>query len=106
MKPIGIFGGTFDPVHLGHLRVIIEILENYDLEELRLVPCNTPPIKRAAVASNEQRLEMLRLTIDEQKNVNIDDIEMHREGPSYTFDTLAAIKEKLPGVQLYLFLDR
>lgn len=104
MKPIGIFGGTFDPVHFGHLRVTIEILENFDLEELRLIPCSTPPIKNAAVASNEQRLEMLRLAIAGQKNVTIDNIEIHREGPSYTFDTLAAIREKLPDVQLYLFL--
>ncbi len=104
MKPIGIFGGTFDPVHFGHLRVIIEILENFDLEELRLIPCSTPPIKKAAVASNEQRLEMLRLAIAGHKNVSIDDIEIHREGPSYTVDTLVSIKEKQPDAPLYLFL--
>jgi len=104
MKHIGIFGGTFDPVHSGHLRVVIEILENFSLDELRLIPCNTPPIKKAAIASNTQRLTMLRLAIDSQTNIIIDDFELHRDGPSYTFDTLAAIKEKFPDAQLYLFL--
>lgn len=104
MKPIGIFGGTFDPVHFGHLRVILEILENFDLAELCVVPCKTPPIKDAAIASSKQRLEMLQLALEKQKNVSINDIEIKRDGPSYTFDTLSAFKNKSPDKQLLLVL--
>ncbi len=104
MKPIGIFGGTFDPVHSGHLRVIVEIIENFDLDKLRVIPCGTPPIKSAAIATPAQRINMLRLAVSNQQNVIIDDIETHRNGPSYTVDTLTEIKEKYPQSPLYLIL--
>ncbi|NOX42656.1 MAG: nicotinate-nucleotide adenylyltransferase [Gammaproteobacteria bacterium] len=104
MKPIGIFGGTFDPVHFGHLRVVLEVIENFELDELRIIPCGTPPIKEAPIATPNQRLDMLRLAVSNQQNVIIDDIETHRDGPSYTVDTLTAIKEKSPQTPLYLIL--
>lgn len=104
MKPIGIFGGTFDPVHSGHLRVIVEIIENFNLDKLRVIPCGTPPIKSAAIATPIQRINMLRLAVSNQQNVIIDDIETHRNGPSYTVDTLTEIKERYPRSPLYLIL--
>ncbi len=104
MKPIGIFGGTFDPVHCGHLRVIVEMIENFDLGELRIIPCGTPPTKSAAIATSAQRMEMLRLATNNQQNIILDNIETHRDGPSYTVDTLTAIKERYLQSPLYLIL--
>jgi len=109
MKPIGIFGGTFDPVHFGHLRVVLEIVEQFDLQELRLIPCGTPPIKETATATATQRLEMLRLALGKTsgKTINtitVDDIETQRDGRSYTVNTLTEIKEKTPGTPIYLIL--
>jgi len=103
-KPIGIFGGTFDPVHSGHLRVIVEIIENFGLGELRIIPCGTPPIKNASIATPAQRMDMLKIAVNNLQNIIIDDIETHRDGPSYTIDTLTAIKQRSPQSPLYLFL--
>jgi nicotinate-nucleotide adenylyltransferase len=97
LRPIkGIFGGTFDPVHYGHLRVAIEILDAFALEEVRLMPCGIPPHQKTLKTSNEQRLAMLRLGLGIRTPLKIDDREIRRAGASYTVDTLQELKAEFP----------
>ncbi len=94
---IGIFGGTFDPVHFGHLRPALELFEILGLEELRLVPAGTPPHRRPPRANSAQRLQMLRLAIAGQPGFVLDEREIERSGPSYMVDTLAELRSELGG---------
>ncbi|MBP3485458.1 MAG: nicotinate (nicotinamide) nucleotide adenylyltransferase, partial [Oscillospiraceae bacterium] len=106
---IGIYGGTFNPPHLGHLTAAKAVFELLKLDKLLLVPAGIPPHKPlpAGSASAEQRLEMTRLT-GEQMNlgdrVQTLDVELAREGKSYTSDTLAAIHEQYPDAELWLLM--
>ena len=89
---VGIFGGTFDPVHIGHLRTAVELREHLGLDELRLMPSARPPHREQPGVSAEHRLAMLRLAIDGELPGNgfvasglvADDRELRREGLSYT----------------------
>ncbi len=100
-QPIkGIFGGTFDPVHYGHLRVAIEILDAFALEEVRLMPCGIPPHQKTLKTSNEQRLAMLRLGLGQRTPLRLDDREIRRDGASYTVDTLLELKAEFPNHSL------
>ena len=91
---IGIFGGAFDPVHKGHVSSIIELKGKLDFSELKIIPCNIPAQKEKTIASNSERLEMLKLAFDEFDNINIDSFELDKKGISYTVDTLEAITKK------------
>ncbi len=105
MQRIAIYGGTFDPVHYGHLRSIDELTSLLALDEVRLVPSRVPPHRDSPNASTAQRLEMLKLAIEEFPGLTIDEREMHRRGTSYTFDTLAEIRQEVgPDVQLLFVL--
>lgn len=95
MKPVVIFGGTFDPVHIGHLRVALEASEFLDAD-VRLMPANKPPHRPAPVASAKQRTAMLELAIAGQKNLSVDTRELRRSGPSYTLDTLIELRREFP----------
>ncbi|MFO7604224.1 MAG: nicotinate-nucleotide adenylyltransferase [Gammaproteobacteria bacterium] len=90
---IGIFGGTFDPVHFGHLRPALEVMQMLRLREVRLLPCGQPPHRHAPFASGPDRLAMLRLAVDGQAGFVVDDRELRRAGPSYMVDTLASLKQ-------------
>jgi nicotinate-nucleotide adenylyltransferase len=92
---IGVFGGTFDPVHFGHLRPALEIYQALELDELRLIPCRVPPHRSAPRASQGQRLAMLQAAVRAQPGFRIDDREMRRIGPSYTVDTLRSLREEV-----------
>ncbi len=94
---IGIFGGTFDPVHFGHLRPALELFERLGLEELRLIPAGLPPHRRAPRADSSQRLEMLQRAVAGQPGFILDKREIERQGPSYMVDTLAELREELGG---------
>lgn len=100
MTAVGIFGGTFDPVHIGHLRTCVELRQHLDLSAVHLVPCATPPHRGQPFASARQRLAMLRAAIVDEPGLQADDRELHRQGPSYTIDTLAELRaeigEKVP----------
>jgi nicotinate-nucleotide adenylyltransferase len=85
---VAIFGGTFNPVHNGHLRIAIELVELLEVDSLRMIPCALPAHREAPSASPEQRLEMLKLGIGEQSQLIADDIELRRDGPSYTIVSL------------------
>jgi nicotinate-nucleotide adenylyltransferase len=100
---VAIFGGTFNPVHNGHLRIAIELVELLEVDSLRMIPCALPAHREAPSASPEQRLEMLKLGIGEQSQLIADDIELRRDGPSYTIDTLREIRQQIGNsVPLYL----
>jgi nicotinate-nucleotide adenylyltransferase len=101
---IGILGGTFDPVHFGHLRSGLDVAEQFDLAEIRLIPAARPPHRGQPQATAEQRLEMLELAVAENKTFVIDDRELHRQGKSYTIDTLLSLRQEFPNSPLYLIL--
>lgn len=105
-RRIGLFGGTFNPVHCGHLRVVTEVKNRFSLEHLFVVPAALPPHKTAvAIATAEDRLEMVRRAFAGQEGVSISDMELRRTGPSYTIDTVRQFKTELGrGAQLYLIV--
>ena len=92
MGSLAIFGGTFDPVHIGHLRSAIEVRELLACDELRFIPCHQPPHRGEPSASSAQRLRMLELAIAGEPGFAVDAREIEREGPSYTIDTLAGLR--------------
>lgn len=92
MKPIGIFGGTFDPIHYGHLRTAFELLQALRLREVRFVPCGNPPHRGETYADAADRFEMVRVAVAGQPGFVADDTELRREGPSWTIDTLEAMR--------------
>ncbi|SFM33180.1 nicotinate-nucleotide adenylyltransferase [Halopseudomonas yangmingensis] len=100
---IGVLGGTFDPVHFGHLRSAIEVHEALALDELRLLPSARPPHRGQPGCSAEQRLQMVRLAIQGASGLQVDDRELRRETPSWTVDTLHSLREEL-GQQPAIFL--
>ncbi|WP_243049723.1 nicotinate-nucleotide adenylyltransferase [Dyella sp. RRB7] len=90
-RPLAIFGGTFDPVHLGHLSVAWEASELLDAE-VRLMPASVPPHRPAPIASAAQRVAMLRAALQKQSRLSLDTRELARTGPSYTIDTLLELR--------------
>jgi len=85
-------GGMFDPVHIGHLRSAIEVLEKFAFNELRLIPCAQPVHRQNAVASAEHRVKMLRYATSWSNKLLVDECEVRRTTPSYTVDTLRHLK--------------
>lgn len=91
---IGLFGGTFDPVHFGHLRPALDVMEFLSLDELRFFPAHRPPLRGEPAVTSTQRAEMVKLAISKQPGFVLDTSELDREGPSYTVDTLQLLREK------------
>lgn len=89
---IGIFGGTFDPVHVGHLSSALDLLVANVFDCIHFVPCKNPPHRAPPVASAQQRLQMLRLALAGQPGFVLDEREYQREGYSYMVDTLASVR--------------
>lgn len=104
---IGLLGGTFDPVHFGHLRCALEIQQALGLDEVRLIPCHIPPHRPQPVAAPEQRVAMLRAAVAGHPEFVIDERELGRDGPSYTLDTLKSFHEEegRPGLCLLVGMD-
>ncbi len=96
-KKIGLFGGTFDPIHIGHLRLALELKQQLELDEMRLLPCHKPPHREAPQASSEQRAEMLRIALQDCSELQLDERELQRDRPSYTYDTLLELRAELGG---------
>ena len=90
--PIGILGGTFDPVHYGHLRLAEELAGTLKLDEVRFVPSGTPPHRAAPAVEARHRLEMVRLATAGNPRFAVDDREVRRDGPGYSFDTLSELR--------------
>ncbi len=95
-SPIGIFGGTFDPIHFGHLRLALEVWQSLKLDHLRFVPCKQPALKSMPRASEAQRLQMLNIALTGHKQFIIDQRELSRPGVSYTIDTLQSLRDEFP----------
>jgi len=94
---IGLFGGTFNPVHLGHLRAALEVKEGFGLDEVILIPAAIPPHKMPGeVADATDRLHMLNLALEGATGLAISKVELKRSGPSYTIDTVQHFKHMLP----------
>lgn len=104
MNPIGILGGTFDPVHNGHLRLAIEMREALALSTVRLMPALIPPLRAAPGTGARERLRLLQAAIEGEESLEIDDRELHRDGPSYTVDTLRSLREDLGETPLCLII--
>ena len=94
MQPLAIFGGTFDPIHIGHLRAAWEASEALGAE-VRIVPAKIPPHRPQPVASAAERAGMLRAALAGQQRLQLDLRELEREGPPYTFDTLASLRAEI-----------
>ena len=93
--PLGIFGGTFDPIHYGHLRLAEEIVEAAKLGEVRFIPSGTPPHRTSPGASAQDRVEMVRLATAGNDRFSVDARETQRSGPGYTVDTLIELRSEL-----------
>lgn len=102
--PIGILGGTFDPIHYGHLRLGEELGEALRLAEVRLLPSGTPPHRSAPVASAEHRVAMTRLAARSNPRFRVDESEVHRSGPGYMFDTLTQLRSDLDAARALVLL--
>jgi nicotinate-nucleotide adenylyltransferase len=105
-EPLALFGGTFDPVHYGHLRCADEAREKLQLETLYMLPAGTPVHRRAPGASARQRLDMLRLALSEFPNLDIDEREIRRKGPSFMVDTLQELRLEFPHRPLLLLVGQ
>lgn len=103
MQPLAIFGGTFDPVHIGHLRAAWEASEALDAE-VRIVPAKIPPHRPQPVADASERAAMLRAALAGQDRLRLDLRELEREGPSYTVDTLASLRAEIGGARPLVLL--
>ncbi len=101
---IGILGGTFDPIHHGHLRLALEIHEGLGLEEVRLIPARQPPHRGEPLASSEDRRAMLEVAVAATPGLRVDSRELRRDGPSYTVDTLASLRAEFPQRPLCLIV--
>lgn len=92
---IGLLGGTFDPIHFGHLRMAQELSDALDLSEVRFIPAAIPPLKIQPIASANERAAMLRLAIADNSKFSLDERELERSGTSYTIDTLLSLRQEL-----------
>lgn len=104
-RRIGMLGGTFDPVHIGHLRGALEVAELLELDELRLTPSARPPHRDMPSVTAEDRLAMVQSAVAGVSPLTVDDRELKRDKPSYTLDTLESMRAELaPQDQLFLLL--
>ncbi len=104
---LGVYGGTFDPVHFGHLRTAFEVAETLGLERVHMIPCHVPPHRGEPTASPAQRRDMMALALAGQSRLVLDTRELDRPGPSYMVDTLASLRSEFgEDVPLCLILGR
>lgn len=103
---IGIYGGTFNPVHFGHLRTALEVKELFGLQQLRLIPCRLPVHRQQPDVAADMRLAMLNLACADTPGFYVDRRELDREGPSYMVDTLSALRAEHLDSSLMLFIGQ
>jgi nicotinate-nucleotide adenylyltransferase len=104
MSKVGIFGGSFNPIHVGHIKIAEQACEELGLDRLIFVPAARPPHKNSLEISFEDRVAMVRRAVAHNPRFEVTEIENKREGPSYTVDTLEAIKFVNPDSDLYLLI--
>ncbi len=95
MRLVGILGGTFNPIHYGHLRMAQELADGLGMDEVRFIPSANPPHKESVTVSAEHRAKMVELAIADNPLFTIDKRELERDGASYTIDTLISLREEL-----------
>jgi nicotinate-nucleotide adenylyltransferase len=103
---IGLFGGTFNPIHFGHLRAAVEVQESFGLDKVFLIPAAVPPHKaQGGVAPAADRLRMIELAVQGESALAASDVEIRREGPSYTIDTVRHFQNEQPaGSEVFLVM--
>lgn len=104
MKKVGILGGTFDPPHIGHLLIAEQVREAFSLEEIWFIPSNEPPHKEKASTNAFNRLNMLQLALKDHQAFKINEIELNRQGKSYTIDTVKTLQDQYPMVDFYFII--
>jgi nicotinate-nucleotide adenylyltransferase len=104
LQPIGLFGGTFDPVHYGHLRTALELWQALGLAEIRFMPTGSPPHRHHTYAAPEHRLAMVQAAVADQPAFTVDDREVRRTGISYSIDTLTELRAENKDRSLCLLL--
>jgi nicotinate-nucleotide adenylyltransferase len=103
-RRVVVLGGTFDPIHAGHVGILEQVRAAVDADEAWLIPTGLPPHRRPAHASTEDRLAMTRAAVAGHPNVRVLDLEARRPGPSYTIDTLDELEREHPDTQIWLTL--
>lgn len=101
---IGIFGGTFDPVHYGHIKPALSVMQALGLSQLRFIPNRFPPHREAPWLSVEQRLALLQTALKEYPEAIVDERELNRDGPSYMVETLASLRKEFGDESLCLII--
>ncbi len=102
---VGIFGGTFDPIHIGHLVVAEEARYKLGLDKVVFLPAGRPWFKNdRLITGGEKRLEMIKLGIKDNPSFDVSDIELNRDGPTYSVESIPALKEQYGGAELYFLL--
>jgi nicotinate-nucleotide adenylyltransferase len=103
-EPLALFGGTFDPIHLGHLIAAEEVAERLELPRIAFVPCGAAPHKGNLAASAEQRLAMCHLAVKGNPRFHASRMEVDRPGPSYAIDTVRAMAQRRPAESVYFII--
>jgi nicotinate-nucleotide adenylyltransferase len=101
---IGVFGGTFNPIHFGHLRPALEIVEALPLQQMRLIPAANPPHRETPQVSAELRLRMVSAAIADEPRFVVDERELRRSGPSYSVDTLSSLRQEFGDTPLAMVI--
>lgn len=104
MKRVGILGGTFDPPHIGHFMIADEVRAMLNLDEIWFIPNNEPPHKGKAWTDKLDRLNMLKLVVDDNEFFQVNTIELEREGKSYTIDTVNSLMALYPNIKFYFII--
>lgn len=105
VKKVGILGGTFDPPHLGHLQIAKEVIKQLNLDEIWFMPNGEPPHKeKSTMVTNEDRLNMLQLTISNYPQFKINSIEIEQAGKSYTYETMKRLVVLYPNTKFYFII--
>ncbi len=105
-QAIAVFGGTFDPVHFGHLRAAAEVAEKLRVSDFRLLPAGQPPHREGTWADAEHRLAMLELALSPYADLHVDDREVRRDGPSFMVDTLSSLRRDAGTAPILLCLGQ
>ncbi len=104
-KKIGIIGGTFNPIHIGHLIIAEQAYDQFDLDKVLFMPANVPPHKRGEdIESDRNRIEMVRLAIEDNPHFELSLVEMERDAISYTVDTLQLLTKEYPDTEFYFIM--
>lgn len=105
MKKVGIIGGTFDPPHLGHLLIANDVRQKLSLDEIWFMPNHIPPHKQnKSLTPTAIRVGMLEAAVETNSSFRVEAIELQREGPSYTYDTMLLLTEKYPDTRFYFII--